>query len=80
MMRSRAVIMHMVSGKTPSANLPQGTIVFIVIGRVLVTFEAVWEGSGRSGPLTFLTRKVANVSLRNCSTFEAVTTIFIDPL
>jgi hypothetical protein len=31
MMRSGAVIICMVSGKTPVANLPQGTVIFIVV-------------------------------------------------
>jgi hypothetical protein len=63
MVRGRAVIMHMVSSKTPAANLPQGAVIFIVVGQVLVAFEAIWEGGGRPRPLMLLTRKEANVSL-----------------
>jgi hypothetical protein len=63
MVRSGAVIMRMVSGKTPVANLPQGTVIFIVVWRVLIAFEAVWEGGGRPGPLMLLARKEANALL-----------------
>jgi hypothetical protein len=41
MMWSGAVIVRVVSGKTPAADLSQGTIIFIMVGRVLVTFKAV---------------------------------------
>jgi hypothetical protein len=79
MMRSRAIVMHMVGGEAPVADLPQRAIVFVMIGRVLVAFEAVREGSGRPGPLAFLTREEAKASLWNCSTFKAVVAIFVDP-
>jgi hypothetical protein len=80
MVRSRAVIMHMVSGETPTTNLPQRAVVLIVVGQILIAFEAVWEGSGGPGPLTFLAREEVKLLLQNCSTLEAVATIFIDPL
>jgi hypothetical protein len=80
MMRGGAVIMRMVSGKAPATNLPQGAVIFIVVRQVLVTLEAVWEGGRRPGSLALLTREEANVSLQNCPTFKAVTTIFINPL
>jgi hypothetical protein len=63
MVRSGTVIVHMVSGKTSAANLPQGTVILVVIGRVLVAFEAVWERGRRPGLFTFLTREEVNASL-----------------
>jgi hypothetical protein len=79
MVRSGAVIMHMVSSETPATDLPQGTVVLIVVRQVFIAFEAVREGSGRSGLLALLTRKEAKASLRDCLTFETVTSIFINP-
>jgi hypothetical protein len=80
MMRGGAVIMRMISGKAPATNLPQGAVVFVVVWRVLIAFEAVWERGGRPGSLALLTREEANALLQNCPTFEAVTTIFVNPL
>jgi hypothetical protein len=80
MVRSRAVIMHMVSGKTPVANLPQGTIVLVMVGQVLIAFETAWERGRGPRLLMFLTREEAKSSLWNCPTFKAIITIFIDPL
>jgi hypothetical protein len=79
MVRSGAVVMRMVGSEAPTTNLPQGAVVLIVVGRVFVTFETVWEGSGRSGPLALLTRKKAKAFLWNCLTFETVAAVFIDP-
>jgi hypothetical protein len=63
MMRGGAVIMCMISGKAPMTNLPQGAVIFVVVRRVLITLEAVWEGGERPGLLLLLTREEANVSL-----------------
>jgi hypothetical protein len=46
----------MVSGETPTIDLPQRAIIFIVVGRVLVAFEAVWKGSRGPGLLALLAR------------------------
>jgi hypothetical protein len=80
MVRGRAVVICVVSSQTPAANLPQGAVVLIVVGQVLIAFETIRKGSGRSGLLAFLTREVANVLLRNFPTLEAITSIFINPL
>jgi hypothetical protein len=79
-MRGGAVVMCVVSSEAPVANLPQGTVIFIMVGQVLVTFEAVRERGGGPGPLMLLTREEANASLQDCSTLETVASIFIDPL
>jgi hypothetical protein len=79
MMRGRAIIMRVVRSEAPAADLPQRAVVLIVIGRVLVAFEAVREGSGRPGPLAFLAREEAKASLRNCLAFETVAAIFVNP-
>jgi hypothetical protein len=63
MVRSGAVVMHVVSGETPVTDLPQETVIFVMVGQVLIVFEAVWKRSGRPGLLTFLTRKEVNASL-----------------
>jgi len=36
--------MSMVDMEAPTAVLPQGTISFGVVGFLVTTFEAVWEG------------------------------------
>ena len=47
---SGTVVMGVVSGEAPAANLLQGAVVFVVVGGLLVTFEAVgeWSGGARS--------------------------------
>ena len=40
---SGAVIMGVVSGEAPAANLPQGAVVFIMVGGLLIAFETVRE-------------------------------------
>jgi hypothetical protein len=79
MMRGRAIIMRVVHSKAPAADLPQGAVVLIVIGRVLVAFETVRERGGRPGPLAFLAREEAKASLRNCPASETVAAVFVDP-
>jgi hypothetical protein len=61
--RSGAIIMHVVSSETLATDLPQRAVIFVMIGRVLIALEAVWEGSRRPRLLTFLARKEANASL-----------------
>jgi hypothetical protein len=51
-----------------------------VVGQVFITFETVRERGGRPGLLTFLAREEVNASLENCLAFEAVVSIFVDPL
>jgi hypothetical protein len=79
MVRSGAVIMHMVDCKTSATDFPQGAIVLIVVRQILIALEAVWKRGGRSRSLTFLAREEAKSSLRNCPTFKAVVTIFVNP-
>jgi hypothetical protein len=76
----RALIVCVVSGKALATDFPQGAVILIVIGQVLITFEAVWERGERSRLLIFLAREKANVLLRNCLALEAVTSIFVNPL
>jgi hypothetical protein len=79
MVRSGAVVVRMVSSEAPATDFSQRAVILVVIGQVLVAFEAIREGSGRPGPLTFLTRKEAEAPLWNCPAFKTVTAIFIDP-
>jgi hypothetical protein len=80
MVRSGAVVMRMVSSEAPTTDLPQRAVVLVVVGRVLIAFEAVREGGGRPRPLTFLTRKEAKVPLWNFPTLKTVAAVFINPL
>ena len=43
---SGTVVVGVVSGKTPAANLPKWAVVLIMIGRLLVALETVGEWSG----------------------------------
>jgi hypothetical protein len=79
MVRSRAIIMCVVSGKTPAADLPHRAVVLIMVGRVFVTFEAIREGSGRPRLLAFLARKESKAPLWNCSAFKTIAAILIYP-
>ena len=40
---SGTVVMGMVSSETPAADLPKRAVVFVMVGRLLITFEAVRE-------------------------------------
>jgi hypothetical protein len=80
MVRGGAVIMGVVSGKAPATDFPQGAVVLVVVGRVLIAFEAVREGGGGPGPLAFLTWEEVEASLWHCPTLETVMSIFIGPL
>jgi hypothetical protein len=63
MVRSGAIIMHMVSGKAPATDLLQGTVIFVMVRQVFIALEAIWEGGGRPRLLSLLTRKEANALL-----------------
>ena len=51
---SGAVVVSVVSGKTPPANLPQGAIVFVVVGGFLIAFEAIREWGRGARALAFV--------------------------
>ena len=51
---SGAVVMGVVGGEAPAANLPQRAVIFVVVGGLLVTFEAVREWGGRARALAFV--------------------------
>jgi len=47
-----ALVMHMLGTKTPMTRLPEGTLLFDVIGPRLIAFEAIGElGFASSTPL-----------------------------
>ena len=52
--RSTAVVVGMVGGEAPTANLPQRTVVFVVAEGLLVAFEAVREWGGRARALALV--------------------------
>ena len=62
-MRGGTVIVSMVGGEAPAANLPQRAVIFIVVGGLLVTFEAVREWGGGVRALALVSGQVANASL-----------------
>ena len=51
---SGAVIVGVVSGETPAANLPKWAVVFVMVGGLLVAFEAVREWGGGARALTLV--------------------------
>ena len=51
---SGAIVVGVVSGETPAANLPEWAVVFVMIGRLFVTLEAVREWSGRARALALV--------------------------
>ena len=53
-MGSGAVVMGVVSGEAPAANLPQRTIIFVVVRGLFVAFETVREWGGRARALAFV--------------------------
>jgi hypothetical protein len=77
--RGGALVMRVVSGQTPAANLPQRTVVFVVVGGVFVTVKAVREWSGGFLALTLLSGKVADAVLGNRTTFSTVPTFTFAP-
>jgi hypothetical protein len=79
MVRGGTVIVRMISSEAPATDLPQWAVILVVVRRVLITLKAVREGGGRPRPLTLLPRKEVKASLRDCSTLEAVASIFVDP-
>ena len=43
MVSGATVVMGMVSGEAPAADLPQGAVILVVIWGLLIAFEAVGE-------------------------------------
>ena len=73
---SGAVVVGVISGKAPAANLPKWAVVFVMIGRLLIALEAVGEWGGRAGALALMRGQIANASLGHSATLEAVSSIF----
>ena len=51
---SGTVVVSVVSGEAPSANLPEWAVVLVMIGRLLVALETVGEWSGGARALTLV--------------------------
>jgi hypothetical protein len=62
----------MVSGQTPAANLPERTIVLVVVGGLLIALQAIREQGSGMRPLTLLPWKGAELPLGNGLAFETV--------
>ena len=54
MVGSGTIVVGVVSGEAPAANLPKWAVVFVMIGRLLIALEAVGEWGGRAGALAFV--------------------------
>ena len=52
--RSGAVVVGVIGGKAPATNLPKWAVVFIVVGGLLIAFEAVEEWSGGARALALV--------------------------
>ena len=51
---SGTVVVGVVSGEAPAANLPQRAVIFVVVGGLLVAFETVGEWGGRARALALV--------------------------
>ena len=49
-----AVVMSVVGGEAPVANLPQRAVIFVVVGGLLIALEAIREWGGRARALTLV--------------------------
>ena len=52
--RRGAVVMRVISGEAPAANLPQRAVVLIVVGGLFVALEAVGEWGRGAGALALV--------------------------
>ena len=51
---SGAIVMGVVSGEAPAANLPKWAVVLVVIGGLLIALEAVGEWGRGAGALALM--------------------------
>ena len=51
---SGTVVVGVVSGEAPAANLPKWAVVFVMIGRLFVALEAIREWGGGAGALALV--------------------------
>ena len=51
---SGAIVMGVVSGETPAADLPKWAVVFIMVGQLLIALEAIREWGGRARALALV--------------------------
>src|SRR5947208_13856687 len=56
-MRGGALVVRMFSGQALAADLPQGTVILVVVGELFIAVKAVGEWCGGLGTLTILGRK-----------------------
>jgi hypothetical protein len=77
--RGGALVVRVVSSQAPTTDLPQWTVVFVVVGGLFIAVKAIGEWSGGFFALTLLGRKVANAVLWNRMTFPTVPTFAFAP-
>ena len=70
--RGGAIIMRVVSGETPTANLPKWAVVLVMIGGLLVALETVGEWGGGARAFALMSGQVANASLWHSVTLKTV--------
>ena len=52
--RRGTIVVRVISGEAPSADFPQRAVIFVVVGGLLVTLEAVREWGGRARALMLM--------------------------
>ena len=74
-----ALIVRMVNGKAPAANLPQRTVVLVMVGGLLIAMKAVGVRGGRLFALVLGARKGADTVFANCTALYTVSTFSWGP-
>jgi hypothetical protein len=77
--RGGALVVRVISGQTPVTNLPQGAVIFVVVGGLFVTVKAIGEWCGGPFALAFLSGEVVNAVLWNGTAFSAIPTFAFAP-
>ena len=77
---SGALIVRVVNGEAPVANLPQRTVILVMVGGLLVAMKAI--GIRGRGLLSFVldAREGVDVTLADCAALHAILTFSWGPL
>ena len=74
-----ALIVRMINGKAPAADLPQRTVVLVMVRGLFVAVKAIGIRGGGLFTLAFGARKRANTTLADCTALHAVSTFSWGP-
>jgi hypothetical protein len=77
--RGGAFVMGVINGQAPTTNLPQRTVVLVMVRGVLVAMKTIRERSGGLLTLTFLGGEVADAVLWDCTTCSAIPAFAFTP-